>query len=104
MDTCSQLYMHIRNIYIRSTSLVIFLNTGCYKVVQPGLGPPTYHYYHSPKFALYYLVRNNTTDTLKDYHIELLVPEYGHEACGLRETNQGIITQPSIKKFNLINN
>ena len=34
---------------------------------------------------------NNTTDLLKDYHIELLVPEYGHEACGLRETSQGLV-------------
>ena len=34
---------------------------------------------------------NNTTDLLKDYHIELLVPEYGHEACALRETSQGLV-------------
>ena len=34
---------------------------------------------------------NNTTDLLKGYHIELLVPVYGHEACGLRETSRGII-------------
>ena len=34
---------------------------------------------------------NNVTDLLKDYHIELLVPEYGHEACALVETSQGLI-------------
>ena len=34
---------------------------------------------------------NNRTDILKDYHIELVVPEYGHEACGLIETSQGLI-------------
>ena len=34
---------------------------------------------------------NNTTDLLKDYHIELPVPEYGHEACALRETSQGLV-------------
>ena len=34
---------------------------------------------------------SNRTDILKDYHIELVVPEYGHEACGLIETSQGLI-------------
>ena len=34
---------------------------------------------------------NNTTDLLKDYHIELLVPEYGHEACGVAEASQGLV-------------
>ena len=34
---------------------------------------------------------NNATDLLKDYHIELLVPECGHEACALRETSQGLV-------------
>ena len=34
---------------------------------------------------------NNRTDILNDYHIELVVPEYGHEACGLIETSQGLI-------------
>ena len=34
---------------------------------------------------------NNMTSLLKDYHIELLAPEYGHEACALRETSQGLV-------------
>ena len=36
---------------------------------------------------------NNTTDLLKDYHIELLVPdlEYGHEACDIADTSQGLV-------------
>ena len=33
---------------------------------------------------------NNRTDLLKDYHIELVVPEYGHEPCGFVEASQGI--------------
>ena len=35
---------------------------------------------------------NNQTDLLKDYHIELLVPEYGHEACDVEETSQGLVS------------
>ena len=34
---------------------------------------------------------NNQTALLKDYHIELLVPEYGHEACDVAETSQGLV-------------
>ena len=34
---------------------------------------------------------NNTTDLLRDHHIELVVPEYGHEPCGFVETSQGIL-------------
>ena len=33
---------------------------------------------------------SNRTDLLKDYHIELVVPEYGHEPCGFVEASQGI--------------
>ena len=34
---------------------------------------------------------NNTTDLLQDYHIELLVPELGHEACSLPSAADGLV-------------
>ena len=34
---------------------------------------------------------NNRTDILRDYHIELVVPEYGHEPCGFIEASQGLM-------------